>query len=205
MLSRSENYEVGNWIFVLDADEFYKQEIINKIKSIIEENKYTDITFRDYYFFINTNRYLVGEHQRLFRINEENLINGNVFFPTQNWYCTKKESVMLGSIKNPTMFHYGLLTNPFSKLDFWLTEYPNNPQSKKVNWLDKIYRNYNFNNEEQYIKLNKELSGINSCWFNDGYIADKDGKPFEFKDKHPDIIPKYILEEEDWRKKFNFN
>jgi len=201
MLTKSDIFEPGNWIWILDADEFYDNDTIRYVKDLVNVSRYTDITFRDYYFFINTTRYLVGEHQRLFKIQEH---ESNMFYPTQKWLNSYNNPITLGTIENPSMYHYGMLTNPWAKLDFWKSEYPNNPQWKKVNWLNIIYRGYDFSNEEYWIDLNKFISGENSCWFNDGYVGGKDGKPFIFTGKHPDLIPKFILEVSDWRKEYNF-
>lgn len=197
MLSNSKLMKPGNWIWILDVDEFYNEQTYRQIKELIHPfSPYDRIDFQEFYFYINMWNFLEGDHLRLFKIKSED----NIFYPTQRWpYATKP--VLLSKC----MYHYGMLTNPHAKVDFWKSEYPWQEQNNKVKWLTEIYKNYDLNNEEYWINQNYERFGIKSPWFSDSFKPRIDGKLFKYiSGDHPKFINKELLNVKDFRRKFNF-
>lgn len=200
MLSHSKYYEVNNWIWTLDADELYSQQSYNDIRRLINEDKYNQILVHEKYFYINMQHYLLGEHNRLFKITEYNIDDRFRFMPTQNWVNPNKK---LGAVSG--MFHYSMLLNPWAKFAFWKSEYPGKIQDNKTLWLDKIYRNYDVHNEDKWVEENKKLFDIKSPWFSDSFTPNSKGKLFKYDGKHPDVIEESgLIEIEDFRKKYDF-
>ena len=146
--------------------------------------------------------YLLGDHYRFFRINDYNIGAVNRFYPTQNWFYLGNNEGVTGHV----MFHYGMLTDPNAKLDFWRTEYRNKAQEDKVLWINKIYRNYDLSDEKTWIEKNNTMFGVRSPWFSDSFTPKEDGTLFRYtKKEHPKLIEESGLTEvEDFRKKYNF-
>lgn len=196
MLS-SEYFKEGNWIWILDVDEFYLEDVLPFIKKVISADICDKMHVEARFFYINTKHYLRSEHDRLFRINDRS----NKFFPTQQWpHATKVLTIPLDF----GMFHYSMLMSPYFKMDFWKSEYLGNVQNHKTEWLDKIYRNYDLNNEEYWLGENKELSGNYGPWISDAFVPDKDGTLFRYSGKHPKWISKSLLDVRDFREYWEF-
>ncbi len=53
MLEASDNIEVGNIIWLFDADEFYSKEAIEEIMNFIKKENFDVIIVKDYMFCIN--------------------------------------------------------------------------------------------------------------------------------------------------------
>ncbi len=205
MIKNSNIYKNGNWIWILDVDEFYSNELINEIREIIFLGKYNSIDITSRFFYINMQNYLKSSHRRLFKIELPNLIPYKKFRfrPTQNWF-TFNDRNYVTSQKNP-MFHYAMLTNPYQRSAQWNTEYPDSKDDFKQLWINKIYKNYDLNNQEYWINQNAELFNIKSPWCGSGIKAKIDGKLFSYNGKHPDIIEKSMLKKiDDFRKHYNF-
>lgn len=195
--------EDEDWIFILDSDEFYHKQTIDFVKANIGTNKFNSLTFKAYYFFINMKYYLIGEHTRLYKFYSYNKEKGKMFYPTQNFYIEHPINGITDLSR--AVYHFGLLLNPYQKMDMWSEEYDNTKQDNKVKWMDQIYRNYDLNNQKYWIDKNEKLSGIKSCWYNDGFKADKNGEPFKFEGEIPDIIKNSDLYNiEDHRLTYNF-
>lgn len=203
MLTKSKLFEVGNWIFILDVDEFFPHATIENAKILIENDICDQIGFDELYFYINMQSCLLGNHNRLFKIKEKNMDEKFRFFPTQFWNGSEK--LVNIPITHGGMFHYGMLTNPWAKKVFWETEYPGGKQGTKTLWLDKIYRNYDLQNQEYWVEENRNLFGIRSPWFADNFTPDENGILFRFEGKHPWAIEDTGLEKiEDFRKRYNY-
>lgn len=204
VLERSKYFKENNWIWILDADEFYTEDTREVMEEMINENQDVDqIDFTARFFYINMQHYLVGTHPRLFRIKKENIEKENYrFLPTQYWSGTELTAVACTF----HMFHYSLLTNPFMRKHFWKTEYSGTEQSNKTLWLDKIYKNFNLDNQSYWIKKNKKLFDIKSPWFSDSFVGkEKSGYLYKYDGKHPKIIEESGLTAiKDFRKKYNF-
>lgn len=200
MKGYSKYNEKGNWIWILDVDEFYDSNSYSNIINIISNSDIDILNFKSKYFYIDTKHYLISEHPRLFKIVNP---NEDHFIPTQNW---SRPNSLVGTIPVELgIFHYGTMTNPHAKMDFWKTEYPGKTQDNKVTWIDKIYRNYELNNEEKWITENEKLFGLKSPWFSDSFLPDDDRKLFIYNEKHPTLVEDAGLTKiNDYRTIYNF-
>jgi len=197
-LEESRYFDIGNWVWILDADEFYDDTFCKKIlKQLITNNPYDQICIKERYFYINMQHYLKSEHNRFFKINSLQ----DRFYPMQQWSGTTKVGYLSGDI----LFHYCMLLNPNLKLEQWKSEFPNTNQQNKLDWLEKIYRNYDLKNEEYWIKENEKLFGIRSPLINIAAIPNEDGKLFKYTGKHPEVIEESGLTKiKDFRKYYRF-
>lgn len=205
MLNHSEYYRPGNWLWILDVDEFYPETSYKKIKEIISEDNYNTITVEEKFFLINMWHYLHSSHRRLFRIGVENMVPWDRlrFRPTQKWFQFNRKEFTLPRERG--MFHYSLLTNPNMREVQWRTEYPDTEQAHKVKWLTKIYKNYDLSDEDLWLKRNKEISGIYSPWMAEGMKPKDDGKLFRYNGEQPKYIRETDLPEvEDFRERYDF-
>lgn len=195
MLNQSSLNSEGNWVWILDADEFYADSAPGIIYSAIECGQYNQISVGSKFFFINMQHYLDEGGNRLFKIEQENV----GFVPTNKWPTPVKRIYRL--YRNDGMFHYGMLMSAEMYRVKWQAEYQGKKQDHKVEWLDEIYYKYNLNNEEHWIGKNLKLSGIYSPWINSGFTPDKYGKLFRYFGKHPRFIEQTGLTKiEDFRK-----
>lgn len=196
-LLNSKYYEKGNWVWVLDVDEFYTEKVFETIKEALPSDMVDIISFMSRFFYINTKNYIISEHYRLFKIQDKNCR----FFPTQNWPYGKnllRLPIELG------MFHYSMMMNPHMKREFWNAEYKYK-QDHKVQWLDNIYKNYDLNNEEYWLQKNKELTGNYGPWISDAFKPQKDGTLFKYDKEHPSLIQNSkLVEIEDYRDWWGF-
>ena len=200
MMKSSEFFEVGNWIFILDVDEFYNEDCFHILKNQVLNEDIDVVEFQSKYFFIDTKHYLIGEHPRMFKITDKET---NHFIPTQNWSKSKIKVVTIP--KEIGMYHYGMMTNPWAKLDFWRSEYPGKTQDNKVTWLDEIYRGYDLQDEGTWITKNEQLFGIRSPWFADSYRPNEDGRLFTYDGRHPIYVEEAGLTDiTDYRKIYSF-
>ncbi len=198
MLQNSKYAKPGNWIWILDVDEFYPEKTYLQAKDIMASG-FDQVIFEEWYFYINMGYCLKGEHIRLFQIKRKD----NVFQPTQRWvYATNP--ITTDRYTMP-MFHYGMLTDPNAKVKFWGTEYPGKKQDNKVRWLKEIYRNYNTEDEMFWVELNHEKFGIMSPWFSDSFTPKSDGTLYSYHGLHPEFIGDELLVETDFRTRHNFN
>lgn len=203
MIAKSKLAEPGNWIWVLDADEFYPARTYKYIRELTRENTpYDRIDFEEWYFYINMHWCLGGEHLRMFKIKNFT----DIFQPTQRWvYANNPFKCDRYSLP---MFHYGMLTNPWAKMEFWSTEYPGKNQTNKIRWLDEIYRNYDLNNQEACVEANMKLCGIYSPWFSDSFQPTMEGTLYQYDDlsfgPHPKFINSDLIYTEDYRAKYHF-
>lgn len=199
MLQKSKYYDINNWIWIRDDDEFYTTKSCNNIKKLIQTVNCDQFLIQELFFMINTKLYLNGEHNRLFRINSFE----DRFYPAQRWSGTKLVALVPKDLV--CMFHYCMLTNPHAKIDFWKEEYPGKEQTKKITWIDKIYRNYDIYDEGKWIEENYKLTGCYSPWFDINFKPDTFGKLYRYKGKHPKVIQNSkLIKIKDFRKEYNF-
>lgn len=186
MLAASKLWKIGNWVWILDVDEFYFDCTYQKIREAIESGLYNHIRIEEKFFFVNMTRYLLNSHGRLFRI--ENL--NNKFKPTQHWtgsmtnkYVLKRDSKQQG------MFHYSLLTDIAYRRLMWETEHQYE-QPRKLKWLSDIYIPYELDNEEIWITKNQKLFGHRSPFLAPltEVRPNKNGKLFVYNGPHPPYI-----------------
>lgn len=199
-LSKSKYFDIGNWVWILDADEFYDLRHYVELKRLINSPEfnqvYDQICVSEKYFYINMQRYLKAEHYRLFRINSLD----DKFYPMQRW-----PSKRIFKFDTFDMFHYCMLVNPHMKIEQWKTEYPGKNQQNKIDWITKIYRDYDLNNEEKWITENEKLFGIRSPLLSSAATPNEDGKLFKYHERHPEVIEETRLTKiKDYRKFWKF-
>lgn len=178
MLKNSSLFMPGNWVWVLDADEFHLDSTYKEIRSVIEDDHYDWITIESKFFYINMQHYLNEVGERLFKIMDTN----DKFGPTLSWgrkprrpYVIKREN---------GMFHYSVLTNTNRHCAKWRAR----GEPDRAEWRDKIYIYYDLEDEERWINENLKRFGIKSPWFNIGLTANAEGKLFKYEGKHPKFI-----------------
>ena len=194
MLKSSSLYEVSNWVWILDVDEFYADSAHGTIRATIDSGQYNQITVESKFFYINMQHYLNETGNRLFRIDAD----GECFVPTNKWSPAKKHIYCLP--RDDGMFHYGMLTNAEIYSMKWQIEYKGNTQSDKTRWVEEIYPYYDLKDEEQWLERNRRLFGIRSPWFNTGFTPDADGRLYRYAGKHPKFIERTSLTKtEDFR------
>jgi hypothetical protein len=210
MLLNSSCYNTGNWVWVLDVDEFYPIVSYDYIREFIrsKDSEETDcLLVEELFFYINFRHYLTGSHFRLFQIREYNTDEYSMFTSVNNWFGCKKTTIVPIDYG---MFHYSMLLDPWVKKVFWDTHYKdkslrNNVINKHMRWLENIYRNYDLNNQDYWVDKNEELFGIRSPWFSPSFRPDESGRLFNFDGEHPWALWKTdLLSIEDFRVKYNF-
>jgi len=187
MLQTSPLHAVGNWIWILDSDEFYTESAYREIKSAIASDQYNWIGARTKNFLINMKHYLktVGwcHYWRLIKIEDM----GYRFKPAQNWSQKLERPHLLS--KGNEMFHYSMLTNTDVRLAWWKIEsdpLPTHPRKRR--WLEEIYLKYDLENEDCWVIKNLKLNGIKSPWVTVGWTPDENGKLFKYEGRHPKFI-----------------
>jgi len=197
MLKNSRSFSPGNWVWILDADEFYAVVSHEKIKSIIENGEYDQISVESKFFMINMQRYLKEGGRSLFRVENAE----DEFKPSNRWSRAAKKIYTLP--REIGMFHYSMLTDTRRHRIRWhVANLSGGPQWDKIKWLDEIYPNYDLENEDYWIEENFKMFGIRSPWFNIGFIPDKNGRLFKYEGKHPKFIEEAGLPEiKDFRKR----
>jgi len=196
MLENSALREVGNWVWILDVDEFYADSAPVLIRATIKDGIYDHVMVESRFFMINMCHYLNEMGNRLFRIKASD----DHFVPTNKWSQLVTRIYTLP--RDHGMFHYGLLASADMYRVKWQVEYNGKRQSDKVQWIDEIYPNYDIVDEERWIEENRRRFGIRSPWFNKGFTPDIDGKLYRYAGKHPKFIEKTgLTETKDFREK----
>ena len=142
--------------------------------------------------------YLKSEHNRFFKINSLQ----DRFYPMQQWSGTTKVGYLYGDI----LFHYCMLVNSNMKIEQWKPEgVKSTNYQDKIDWITKIYRNYDLNDEDCWTKENEKLFGIKSPLLSIAATPDKNGKLFKYDGKHPEVIEESGLTKiKDFRKYYRF-
>lgn len=187
MLQTSPLHAVGNWIWILDSDEFYTERTYKEIKSTIASDQYNWIGARTKVFLINMQRYLETvdpwHYWRLIKIED----TGYRFKPYQNWSHKLERPYLLP--KGNEMFHYSMLTNTDVRLAWWRIESaPGITNQRKIRWLNEIYIKYDIENEDYWVIENLKLNGIKSPWLSVGWAPDENGNLLKYEGRHPKFI-----------------
>lgn len=196
MLKNSSLFSPGNWIWVLDADEFYKDSTYREIRSTIENGGYDWITIESRVFYINMQHYMDEVGERVFKIIDMN----NKFSPTLQWPRPPRKPYVIR--RSNGTFHYSLLTNTDRHCAKWRAR----GESDRAEWRDVIYRYYELDNEDHWTNENLKRFGIKSPWYNIGYMPDKNGRLFRYEGSHPKFIEEVGLHRiKDFRRGFYKN
>ncbi len=194
MLKSSSLYEVGNWAWILDVDEFYADSAHGTIRATIDSHQYNQITVESKFFYINMQHYLNETGNRLFRIDAED----ECFVPTNKWSVAKKHVYYLP--REDGMFHYGLLASADAYRIKWQIEYKGRRQADKERWIVEIYPYFDLKDEDRWLERNRRLFGIRSPWFNTGFTPDANGRLYKYDGKHPKFIERTgLTKTEDFR------
>lgn len=135
MLESSEHYKAGNWVWILDADEFYFDADVELCRQAINTGKYNSIELPEKFFYINFRHYLTNSRRRLKKI-----VSDDTRFGQTNRFGQEDPVAVIDTDKG--IYHYSLLLNPNLKRDFWAIERKNSPQNNKIDWLDNTYLKY---------------------------------------------------------------
>lgn len=157
--------EVGDWLWLLDADEFYFEQTACRVREMMETD-FATVSIASKFFFLNMTRYLRASHVRLYRVTHQ----GAHFTPSgsQSW-SGKGDRGSIGfdpDDEQSAMFHYSLLTAPRYRKLQWDTEFGQktgkvrNTQDKKLLWLNEIYLKYELEREDYWTDKNTELMGF---------------------------------------------
>jgi len=185
MLQASDNFEVGNWIWLLDCDEFYFREDWEDIKKNIFDSEYDCVETKEKFFYVNMQHYLLNDRRRLFKITDKS----DHYVPLQRWNRPKENVFKHDSY----MYHYSLLLNPYCKKAFWSTEYPTE-QNYKVHWMDEVYLKFDLNDQETWVEKNNQMFGHKTPFQISDFITN-DGLLFNHEGEHPHCIEDTILPE----------
>jgi len=198
MLDETNNNKSGNWLAILDADEFYYPEDISSVKDIIKEDKFKRIQMPEKTFVVNTKH-----HANWFRDRFKKIITDNTSFWTNDMGYEKDDTpYILETDKG--MHHYTFLMNPYFKKEFWTIEYGGanqGNQPKKWGWIDNIYLDMDLNDQIKSVEKCKQLGYGNSVLGHFSFKCKEDGTLFTFEGKHPPHIEESGLTEiDDFRK-----
>lgn len=187
MLSKSEHYKKGNWVFLFDVDEYYLEaDLLEILYEIIDEDNYDHVVTNEAYFMVNMQNYYKTDNVRMWKITKQ----GDCFVPTQRWTGTQEEPFVLP--RQMGKFHFSNLCNPYAKKEFWRTEYPHD-QGHKVRWIDDIYLKMNIKDQSHWIKKNKEIYGKKTLFMNSDFETNLKGVTFKYNGPWPECITKYGL------------
>lgn len=190
MLDDTGNNKKGNWIFILDCDEFYFPEDIARAKDVIKENNHKRIMMPEKVFMIDTKHYLKWGRDRLKKLTQDNMSFKNNLLGYEN----SEKPFTLPT--NKGMFHYTFLLNHNAKRTFWLNEYGNSSginEKKKVYWLDEIYLKTDLNSQATAVQKSLKKYGIKSAAgpiFHGGpwKSVDQNGHYYKYDGEHPSFI-----------------
>lgn len=186
MLKHSKLFVPGNWVWLIDNDNFYSRFSYERIRLIMKGGEYDKITFEEKYFFINMQHYLKGIHpDRLRRIESRE----EKFIPTCRW--SRRGGKVYTIPRRIGVFHYSLLRNMRMMRKMWLTEYAGGRQRGRdhaVRWLDEIYTNYDLENEDYWNKKSFEVTGYKNPSWSRAVEPDRKGRLYRYNGEHPRVI-----------------
>ena len=182
----------GDTIVICDVDEFYGIKGIQAIKDFHQSN-YDAACVRGRYYCINGQLCVVNPRmERIFKKP-----SGFRFIPTQQ---------LKPKPKNPapariTMHHYSMLLHPELKRRYWRHSPIGDKlmQQIKLDWLDRIYMNWDVKNEAFWKDENRRVTGHSGFWINDGMTEKKGGGLIPHEGAHPREVPKAFLQMPDFR------
>ena len=185
--------EIGDVIWILDADEYFTQTAIKTIRDFIsdENNIFDLITLQERYFAINMRYYVTAHHKRLYKIKKLPVY----FTPTQFFHPKPKIRVHL--LDDDPMFHYSLLTGEQIKGTRWMSDDLN----LMFTWYRCIQNKYDPDDEENWKKTNLKITGNYGFYHKEAHFGEKEGGGlFRYNGPHPPIIENSpLIKIEDFR------
>lgn len=183
-LKNAALYSPGNWVWKLDSDEFYANTAYKMIKLAIESNKYDLIDVEGRIFYIDMRHFLEDHSPKVLKI----MTMSDGFFPTCKW-CRPPKNVFILPRSAGGLFHYSMLKNTEIQRAKWWAHPPFDVDGGfRVRWLEKIYANYDLENEDYWIEENRKLIGRKTPWCDGGYKPDENGRLFRYEGSHPKFI-----------------
>jgi len=201
MMHSSKYFDVDNWVWMFDVDEYYLKKEVDNMKANIFNSDYNCVQHNEKYFFINMRKYLTNVRKRMYKISDLD----NKFRPTNKWTGPKSN---IYYAEGNGMFHYSMLCNMYAKLDLWKTERWSEPRENHplVDWCNKIYFNFDLDDEEYWIEENAKLYGVKTPYWIGDMEADENGHLYDFNGSHPHGIEAADLPKiEDFRKLYEKN
>lgn len=154
LLKNSKLFKNGNWVFLIDVDEFLLKSSMDLIKEKVQEDDYDIMWIDDLFFFFNMTYYTDGcGNYRLWKIQDEKT---DGFASTNEWINANHSANFINS---PTTFrlggkystfHFSMLCSHDQKITYWETEYNHN-QGEKIEWISQKYIKSNLN-DENYLR-----------------------------------------------------
>lgn len=174
MLQQSSCFDIGNYLWILDVDEFYDDAILEEIMDAIANGEEM-IDMSSKYFLINMQHYVKTKHRRIFKINEK-----SYFTPTQHWHGRVSSTYLTQN----DMFHYSGLLDWRQKLKYWRCEYAGNDQQRKIDWLEKVYLRYDLDNETKSLDRAEEIMGYRQPFLSENEHGDENGELYLYDGEH---------------------
>jgi len=174
MLKASKLYEVGNWVWQLEVDEFFVDSDIREITNAIRGD-YDRILWDEMVCFINMQHYLKNERGRLRKI-----VTGDEHFVHVNrWTGELKDTYRVTGVG---CFHTSLLSDQNKKKRLLETEHWGTPNKSLplVKWIDRIYHRFDLADEQKWIDRNELIFGHKSPFPFDAYFANEDGGLYKY-------------------------
>ena len=121
----SKLFDVGNWMWLLDTDEFHFRDDVRRMKLALNNSDYNAVSISDEKcFYVNMKNYLTNpDRRKIWKITDKS----NKFLPLQKW-TGPTDNVYY---HEACVHHYTLLLDPYSKRDFWRNEYVGSGQNVK--------------------------------------------------------------------------
>lgn len=176
--------EPGDWFFTVHTDEIYKKEDLKKLKTILMQDKSTDLFWVICYtFYYNFSLYLEEIYQRLYRVRQ------GCYFIHKDTMVTK-EGVNFMKLKCKTLdindiilYHYGYITGIAEKLRYY--------GKGGKQWYKEIFTRYRPENAEEIYERNRILNGKKGIHMLGGGILQT------FKGQHPEVMADCPLKSRD--------
>lgn len=203
--------EVGDWLWMIDADEFYFPNTVDRIRETIKQPGIATVSIDSKFFFINMTRHVRAKHVRLYKMTHEGVHYTRSGAQTWNG---RGERTTIGMTDDPTfgMFHYSVLVSPKYKRLQWDSEFGQTTgrvreiQNKKLQWLENIWLPFELDNEDYWIDKNTELLGlrIRTPLWTPSFPPDSNGNLYQYDGPHPSFIEEAELHlVEDFRTFYN--
>ena len=190
MVKASIYNEPGNWIFIVDADEFYTNEQLGKIRATLEKTDKDVISVHARMFIYNFKYFIPVVHARLIRITE-----GMIFKPSQNPYYKNGDSYSrwpdraADILKSDPMFHYSFVKPPIrmnKRLEMEVQGGRRNPCV--LTWFDEVFMKWSEKTADEIYRKNIEITGNSGILF-----AGPDLQIQSYNGSHPAVLDNHPL------------
>lgn len=185
MVRASMYNEPDNWIFVVDADEFYTNEQLGKIRATLEETDKDLISVHARMFVYNFRCFIPVLHARLIRITK-----GMIFKPSQNPHYkngnsySKRPEETDTVLENDPMFHYSFVKPPIRMNKRLEMEVQGGRRSPAVlRWFEDVFMKWSEQDADDIYKKNKTITGNSGILF-----AGPSERIQIYNGRHPEVL-----------------